>query len=346
MPRPSRACDSLDAGAARPPDRRSAASAWRRWRGCCKQRGLRVTGSDEKIYPPMSTLLERLGIPVLRRLSAGEPDAAARSGGHRQQGVARQPRGAGACSPRGLPYLSLPEALGELFLAGRRSLVVAGTHGKTTSTAMLAWVLERAGRDPSLMVGGESLDFGGNFKLGAGEFFVIEGDEYDSAFFDKGPKFLHYRPSAAILDRGRVRPRRHLPRPRRGEGRLPPLRRPAAAPARRWWWRRTSRTRSRSPPARAARASCTLRRQRRRRVAARRPARPRRRAPPSRVRRGGPRRGRAAPRGAGAHQRAQRARRVRAGARDRPRARRDRRRAWRASRASRAARRWSASSAA
>jgi UDP-N-acetylmuramate: L-alanyl-gamma-D-glutamyl-meso-diaminopimelate ligase len=99
----------------------------------------------------------------------------------------------------GLPYLSLPEALGTLFLAEKQSLVVAGTHGKTTSTAMLAWVLECAGLDPSLLVGGDSLDFGGNFKLGGGPHFVIEGDEYDSAFFDKGPKFLHYRPSAAIL---------------------------------------------------------------------------------------------------------------------------------------------------
>jgi len=77
--------------------------------------------------------------------------------------------------------------------------VVAGTHGKTSSTALLAWVLEQAGRDPSLMVGGESLDFGGNYKLGHGEWFVIEGDEYDTAFFDKGPKFLHYRPQALLL---------------------------------------------------------------------------------------------------------------------------------------------------
>src|SRR5207244_2980101 len=79
------------------------------------------------------------------------------------------------------------------------SIVVAGTHGKTTSTALLGWVLEHAGRDPSLMVGGEALNFGGNYKLGKGDSFVIEGDEYDTAFFDKGPKFLHYRPQALLL---------------------------------------------------------------------------------------------------------------------------------------------------
>jgi UDP-N-acetylmuramate: L-alanyl-gamma-D-glutamyl-meso-diaminopimelate ligase len=166
--------------------------------GMLKQRGLRVTGSDEKIYPPMSTLLERLGIPVLEGYRADNllprPDVVVIG-----NKVSRPNPEVQAVLGAGLPFLSLPEALAEFFLAGRRSLVVAGTHGKTTSTAMLAWVLERAGRDPSFMVGGESLDFGGNFKLGEGEFFVIEGDEYDSAFFDKGPKFLHYRPSAAIL---------------------------------------------------------------------------------------------------------------------------------------------------
>jgi UDP-N-acetylmuramate: L-alanyl-gamma-D-glutamyl-meso-diaminopimelate ligase len=166
--------------------------------GMLKQRGLRVTGSDEKIYPPMSTLLERLAIPVLEGYRpenlVPRPDVVVIG-----NKVSRPNPEVQAVFSAGLPYLSLPEALAEFFLTGRRSLVVAGTHGKTTSTAMLAHVLERAGRDPSVMVGGDSLDFGGNFKLGAGEFFVVEGDEYDSAFFDKGPKFLHYRPSAAIL---------------------------------------------------------------------------------------------------------------------------------------------------
>ena len=151
--------------------------------GMLRARGLRVTGSDEAIYPPMSTLLERLGIPVLEGYRAenlaSRPDLVVIG-----NKVSRDNAEVRAVLAAGLPYLSLPEALGTLFLAGKQSLVVAGTHGKTTSTAMLAWVLERAGLDPSLLVGGESLDFGGNFKLGGGPHFVIEGDEYDSAFFD------------------------------------------------------------------------------------------------------------------------------------------------------------------
>ena len=166
--------------------------------GMLKQRGLRVTGSDEAIYPPMSTLLERLAIPVCAGYRAENllprPDLVVIG-----NKVSRGNAEVQAVLDARLPYLSFPEALADYFIAGRRSLVVAGTHGKTTSTAMLAWILQQAGRDPSLMVGGDSLDFGGNFKLGSGEFFVVEGDEYDSAFFDKGPKFLHYRPSALLL---------------------------------------------------------------------------------------------------------------------------------------------------
>jgi UDP-N-acetylmuramate: L-alanyl-gamma-D-glutamyl-meso-diaminopimelate ligase len=166
--------------------------------GMLKQRGYRVSGSDEHVYPPMSAVLARLGIPVLEGYAAANltprPDLVVIG-----NKVSRGNPEAEAVLADGLPYLSLPEALAEFFIAGRRSLVVAGTHGKTTTTAMLGWVLECAGRDPSLMVGGESLDFGGNFKLGGGAEFVVEGDEYDSAFFDKGPKFLHYRPSALIL---------------------------------------------------------------------------------------------------------------------------------------------------
>jgi UDP-N-acetylmuramate: L-alanyl-gamma-D-glutamyl-meso-diaminopimelate ligase len=167
--------------------------------GMFKRIGMEVTGSDENVYPPMSLVLERLGIPVIL--------------GHRAENLAMRPdlvvignkvsRGnpeVQAVLASGVPYTSFPEALARFFIAGHRSLVVAGTHGKTTSTAMLAWVLECAGHDPGLMIGGDSLDFGGNFKLGRGEFFVVEGDEYDSAFFDKGPKFLHYRPDAVLLN--------------------------------------------------------------------------------------------------------------------------------------------------
>ncbi|MGH7785734.1 MAG: UDP-N-acetylmuramate--L-alanine ligase [Candidatus Binatia bacterium] len=166
--------------------------------GMLMRRGFAVSGSDEQIYPPMSTALERLGIPVMlgyrpENLTPA-PDLVVIG-----NKVSRDNAEVQGVLAAGLPYLSFPEALAEFFLAGRRALVVAGTHGKTTSTAMLAWVLECAGRDPGMMVGGESLDFGGNFKLGSGELVVVEGDEYDSAFFDKGPKFLHYRPSGAIL---------------------------------------------------------------------------------------------------------------------------------------------------
>lgn len=166
--------------------------------GMLKARGVRVTGSDEHMYPPMSTVLARLGIPVMEGYAAQNvsprPDLVVIG-----NKVSRGNPEVEAVLAQGVPYLSFPEALAEFFIAGKRSLVVAGTHGKTTSTAMLAWVLERTGRAPSMMVGGESLDFGGNFRLGDGEHFVVEGDEYDSAFFDKGPKFLHYRPAAVIL---------------------------------------------------------------------------------------------------------------------------------------------------
>ncbi|HXQ23277.1 MAG TPA: Mur ligase domain-containing protein [Candidatus Acidoferrales bacterium] len=166
--------------------------------GMLKQRGYDVSGSDENVYPPMSTVLERLGIrirPGFRAESlADRPDLVIVG-----NKVSRTNPEVEALLSSGLPYVSFPQALAELFIADRRSIVVAGTHGKTTSTAMLAWVLECAGRDPSLMVGGEALNFGGNYKLGTGADFVIEGDEYDTAFFDKGPKFLHYRPHGLLL---------------------------------------------------------------------------------------------------------------------------------------------------
>ncbi|MET0152319.1 MAG: UDP-N-acetylmuramate--L-alanine ligase [Candidatus Binatia bacterium] len=166
--------------------------------GMLKSRGFAVTGSDQNVYPPASTLLARLGIDVRIGYRAANleprPDLVVVG-----NAVSRTNPEVAAMIERGLPYVSMPEAIRRFFLAGKRTLVVAGTHGKTTSTAMLAWVLAEAGRDPSLMLGGESLDFGGNFRLGGGEYFVIEGDEYDTAFFDKGPKFLHYEPRGLIL---------------------------------------------------------------------------------------------------------------------------------------------------
>ncbi|MGH7858093.1 MAG: UDP-N-acetylmuramate--L-alanine ligase, partial [Candidatus Binatia bacterium] len=166
--------------------------------GMLRERGFEITGSDQNVYPPMSTVLERLGIELrtgYRPENLVPPPDLVVVG----NAVSRTNPEVAAMLDRGLPYVSMAEALRRFFLAGKRSLVVAGTHGKTTSTAMLAWVLDRAGRHPSVMVGGESIDFEGNFRLGRGEDFVVEGDEYDTAFFDKEAKFLHYEPRALIL---------------------------------------------------------------------------------------------------------------------------------------------------
>ena len=167
--------------------------------GMLRERGYEVSGSDENVYPPMSDVLARQGIVVRTPYRAENlepaPDLVVIG-----NAVRRTNPEAVAVLERGLPHTSMAEALRTLFLAGKRSLVVAGTHGKTTSTAMLAWVLRAAGRDPSVMVGGEAIDFGGNYSLGAGEDFVVEGDEYDTAFFDKGPKFLHYEPQGLIVN--------------------------------------------------------------------------------------------------------------------------------------------------
>jgi UDP-N-acetylmuramate: L-alanyl-gamma-D-glutamyl-meso-diaminopimelate ligase len=157
-----------------------------------------VTGSDENVYPPASTLLAELGIPVQPGFDPARLDGvdAVVCG----NAVGRTNVEAAAAEARGLRLLSFPAALAEMFLAGRRSLVVAGTHGKTTSAAMLAWVLERTGRAPGYLVGGVPRDTGRSFALGRPPWFVVEGDEYDSAYFDKEPKFLHYRPDIVLLN--------------------------------------------------------------------------------------------------------------------------------------------------
>ena len=167
--------------------------------GMLRERGHDVSGSDENVYPPMSDVLARQGIEVRTpyRPENLEPAPDLVVIGN---AVRRTNPEAVAVLERNLPYTSMAEALRTLFLAGKRSLVVSGTHGKTTTTALLAWVLRAAGHDPSVMVGGESVDFGGNYRLGAGEDFVVEGDEYDTAFFDKGPKFLHYEPQGLIVN--------------------------------------------------------------------------------------------------------------------------------------------------
>jgi len=167
--------------------------------GLLKAAGYQVTGSDENVYPPMSTQLAGWGIEFMQgyrpeNLDRARPDLVVVGNVVR----ASNPEAA-AMRERGLPHVSFPEALGELFIGPRHGVVVVGTHGKTTSTALMATVLHRAGRDPSFLVGGVARDFDSSFRLGGGEHFAVEGDEYDTAYFDKGPKFLHYRPRTAVF---------------------------------------------------------------------------------------------------------------------------------------------------
>src|SRR5262245_37033149 len=164
-----------------------------------KERGYRVTGSDQGVYPPMSDFLARAGIEVLQGYRTDSlvpaPDLVIVG-----NVVSRTNPEVAALLETTIPYLSFPQALAQFFLAGKRPLVVAGTHGKTTSATLLAWVLAKAGRQPGMLVGGISRNFARGYQLGEGQFFVVEGDEYDSAFFDKGPKFLHYQPQAVLLN--------------------------------------------------------------------------------------------------------------------------------------------------
>jgi len=167
--------------------------------GLLRKAGHEVSGSDENVYPPMSDKLAEWKIRVLTPYSADnvkpqEIDLAVVGNVLRADNVEAK-----AARRRGVPQMSFPEALEELFLQTRHPVVVAGTHGKTTTTALLAQVLMQAGRDPSMLVGGVPLNFNEGFRLGQGEHFVLEGDEYDTAYFDKGPKFLHYRPRTAIF---------------------------------------------------------------------------------------------------------------------------------------------------
>ncbi|MFQ5851512.1 MAG: UDP-N-acetylmuramate:L-alanyl-gamma-D-glutamyl-meso-diaminopimelate ligase [Candidatus Binatia bacterium] len=166
--------------------------------GLLQSRGFRVSGSDQGVYPPMSTYLEGLGIPVLSGYSEehlGErPDLVVVG-----NAVSRNNPEVQAVLKSGIPYVSFPEALRMFLIGSKRSIVVAGTHGKTTTASLLAWVLTQAGLDPSFFVGGIPVNFNGGFQIGKGPWAVLEGDEYDSAFFDKGPKFLHYNPEKVIL---------------------------------------------------------------------------------------------------------------------------------------------------
>ncbi|HEY0376337.1 MAG TPA: UDP-N-acetylmuramate:L-alanyl-gamma-D-glutamyl-meso-diaminopimelate ligase [Pyrinomonadaceae bacterium] len=166
--------------------------------GMLQARGHEVSGSDENVYPPMSTMLESLGIHVAQGYDAAHlepaPDCVI----------------VGNAIPRGnleveetlnrrLLYRSQAETVKEEFIRGRRSLVVAGTHGKTTTTSIAAWVMDQGGLDPTFLVGGVVQNFGASFRVTESDYFVIEGDEYDTAYFDKGPKFMHYLPELAIV---------------------------------------------------------------------------------------------------------------------------------------------------
>jgi UDP-N-acetylmuramate: L-alanyl-gamma-D-glutamyl-meso-diaminopimelate ligase len=166
--------------------------------GLLKERGFQVSGSDKDCYPPMSTLLAELAIEVRSPYDPAnlpENPALIVVGNALSRGNSELE----AVLSRRLPYVSMPEILKDQFLRGRAPLVVAGTHGKTTTSSMAAWILETAGLAPGFLIGGVPLNFERSFRCGTGAPFVVEGDEYDTAFFDKGPKFLHYLPEVAIV---------------------------------------------------------------------------------------------------------------------------------------------------
>jgi len=164
-----------------------------------RERGFRVTGSDENVYPPMSIFLQKKGIALTEGYRAENIPAnvdvvvignAIKRGNPEVEAVLN----------RKLFYLSLPEVLKNYFLRGRHNLVVTGTHGKTTTTALLAWIMEKAGRKPGYVIGGLPKNLGQGARLNDSKFFVVEGDEYDTAFFDKRSKFIHYLPELVIVN--------------------------------------------------------------------------------------------------------------------------------------------------
>ena len=163
-----------------------------------KDRGLQVTGSDTNVYPPMSRFLEEKGIAVMTGFDASNLE-------HRPDlvvvgnAVSKDNPEVVVVGQMGLAYCSMPQAVNHFAAAGKRQILVAGTHGKTTTSSLLAWILHYAGRDPSFIIGGLLSNFGSNYRTGSGDCIVLEADEYDTAFFDKGPKFLHYTPDAAVL---------------------------------------------------------------------------------------------------------------------------------------------------
>jgi UDP-N-acetylmuramate: L-alanyl-gamma-D-glutamyl-meso-diaminopimelate ligase len=166
--------------------------------GMLKQRGFKVTGSDAAAYPPMSDFLAALEIPVYQPFNAvnlqSRPDLVVVGNAISRGNVELE-----HVLDEHIPFCSLPQILHDEFLREKEVIVVAGTHGKTTTTSMLAWIFHTSGQRPSFLIGGIAENFGSSFAVGQGRHFILEGDEYDTAFFDKGPKFLHYFPDSVIL---------------------------------------------------------------------------------------------------------------------------------------------------
>src|SRR5437868_13166158 len=166
--------------------------------GMLNERGFRVTGSDAAAYPPMSDFLASLRIPVAQPFDPAnlkpQPDLVVVGNAISRGNVELE-----YILDERIPFCSLPQILHDEFLCGKEVLVVAGTHGKTTTTSMLSWIFHSAGLEPSFLIGGIAENFGSSFALGKGKHFILEGDEYDTAFFDKGPKFLHYFPDRVVL---------------------------------------------------------------------------------------------------------------------------------------------------
>jgi UDP-N-acetylmuramate: L-alanyl-gamma-D-glutamyl-meso-diaminopimelate ligase len=166
--------------------------------GMLQRRGYRVTGSDAAAYPPMSDFLASLDIPLSQPFAVEnlqpQPDLVVVGNAISRGNVELE-----HVLDQRIPFCSLPQILHDEFLRGKEVLVVAGTHGKTTTTSMLAWIFHTAGLQPSFLIGGIAENFGSSFQVGQGKHFILEGDEYDTAFFDKGPKFLHYFPDSVIL---------------------------------------------------------------------------------------------------------------------------------------------------
>ena len=166
--------------------------------GLLKETGATITGSDHAAYPPMSNFLERMGIEISLGYSEQNlfprPDLVVVG-----NVITRANEEAKGLAKLAIPYASFPQALFHFFLRNKTPLVITGTHGKTTTSSILAHLLHLAGLDPGFMIGGVVQGFGRNSHLGRGQYFVVEGDEYDTAFFDKSPKFLHYLPEIAII---------------------------------------------------------------------------------------------------------------------------------------------------